>query len=136
MNDKDIEVAKHRLNDVKHKYVDEYYGKTSTHATKYDEGKPAFSNIPRLALLEVTKVMTHGANKYGKFNYSGQIENTRLTDALERHLNQYLVGEDIDESGYNHIAHVAANALMLLDNILTGNIIDNRNKVYNECKKD
>jgi len=101
-------------------------------AKKFDEGKPGFSNIPRLALLEVAKVMTHGANTYGKFNYSGEIEATRLTDALERHLSKYLINEDIDESGYHHIAHVAANALMLLDGILTNKVLDNRNPIYDK----
>ncbi len=100
-------------------------------ALKFDEGKPGYSNIPRLALTEVAKVMTHGSLKYGKYNYSGEIESSRLTDALERHLNQYLTNKDIDESGYHHIAHVAANALMLLDGILTKKVIDNRNKIYN-----
>ena len=104
--------------------------KNFTEAKKFDEGKPGYSNIPRLALLEVAKVMTYGANNYGKYNYSGKIESSRLTDALERHLNKYMMNEDIDELSYHHIAHVAANALMLLDNILTKNIVDNRNKIY------
>jgi len=99
-------------------------------AKKNDNGKPGYSNVPRLALLEVTKVMTYGAKQYGKYNYSGQIESSRLTDALERHLNKYLTNEDIDESSYHHIAHVAANALMLLDGILTKQVTDDRNKIY------
>lgn len=108
----------------------EQYNRLNNIAKKFDEGKPGYSNIPRLALNEVAKVMTYGANKYGKYNYSGEIDSSRLTDALERHLNQYLINEDIDESGYHHIAHVAANALMLLDGILTGKVLDNRNKIY------
>ena len=99
-------------------------------AKKFDIGKPGFSNIPRLALLEVAKVMTYGAKKYGKFNYSGTIDATRLTDALERHLNQYLCGVDIDESKSHHVAHIACNALMLLDSILIGKVNDDRNKAY------
>lgn len=103
-------------------------------AKKFDKGKPCFSNVPRLALLEVAKTMTYGAHKYGRFNYSGEINNLRLTDALERHLNQYLLGKDLDESGYSHIAHIACNSLMLLDSILTGKIKDVRNKVYKQVK--
>lgn len=99
-------------------------------ALKHDLGKPEYSNLPRLALLEVVKVMTYGKNNYGKYNYSGSIESSRLTDALERHLNKYLTNEDIDESSYHHIAHVAANALMLLDGILTKQVTDDRNKIY------
>ena len=101
-------------------------------AKKFDDGKPGFSNLPRLALLECAKVMTFGAKKYGKFNYSKGIELTRLTDALERHLNSYLTGEDIDESKHSHLAHIACNALMLLDSELTGQLIDDRNKIYKQ----
>jgi len=104
-------------------------------ARKFDKGKPGFSNVPRLALLEVAKVMSHGAKKYGKYNYSGTMDNTRLTDALERHLSAYLCGDDIDQSGYHHVAHMACNALMLLDGILTGKVKDNRNKVYKSIKQ-
>jgi hypothetical protein len=102
-------------------------------ATKHDQGKPSFSAIPQLALLEVCKGFSHGKNKYGKFNYSQPMEATRLTDALQRHLNQYLTfsdKNDIDESGVHHLANVACNALMLLDQILTGKVIDDRNQVY------
>lgn len=101
-------------------------------ARKNDENKPGFSNVPRLALLEVAKVMSKGKENYGKFNYSGEIDATRLSDALERHLNAYLTGIDLDTSGYHHIAHVAANALMLLDGIITGKVKDDRNIVYKE----
>jgi len=97
---------------------------------KFDEGKPKFTMIPQLALREVAKVFTYGANKYGEFNYSGKGEVLRYIDALQRHSNQFLTGEDIDESNIHHLACVAANALMALDGILTGNIIDNRNKAY------
>ena len=104
-------------------------------AKKEDVGKPGFSNVPRLALLEVSKVMTNGKEKYGKFNYSGEIDATRLSDALERHLNAYLTGEDLDTSGSSHIAHIAANALMLLDGIITGKVKDDRNEVYKEYRE-
>jgi hypothetical protein len=104
--------------------------KKDIEAKKDDIGKPGYSNVPRLALAEVAKVMSYGKERYGKYNYSGSIESSRLTDALERHLNKYLLNEDIDESSYHHIAHVAANALMLLDGILTKQVTDDRNKIY------
>ena len=97
---------------------------------KFDQGKPKFTMIPQLALKEVAKVFTHGADKYGEFNYSGNGDVLRYIDALHRHTNQYLTGEDIDESGVHHLACVAANALMALDGILNNSINDNRNKTY------
>jgi hypothetical protein len=97
---------------------------------KFDQGKPKFTMIPQLALKEVAKVFTHGADKYGEFNYSGNGDVLRYIDALHRHINQYLTGEDTDESGVHHLACVAANALMALDGILNNSINDNRNKTY------
>jgi hypothetical protein len=103
---------------------------------KFDQGKEKFTMIPQLALKEVAKVFTHGAEKYGEFNYSGKGDVLRYIDALHRHTNQYLTGEDIDESGVHHLACVAANALMALDAILNKTINDNRNKAYGEKNMD
>ncbi len=107
----------------------------SKKAKKLDNEKPRFSLIPQLAIIEVIKGFEHGAIKYGQYNYSIGIENTRLLDAAWRHMNAYLSGEDIDESGVEHLALIACNCLMALDNKLTGNEIDNRNEVYKKIKK-
>lgn len=103
---------------------------------KFDQGKEKFTMIPQLAIREVAKVFTHGADKYGEFNYSGKGDVLRYMDALQRHTNQYLIGEDIDESGVHHLACVAANALMTLDGILNKSINDNRNKAYEKKNMD
>lgn len=109
--------------------------KEESKATKHDSNKPSFSSIPQKALLEVAKGFSHGKEKYGLFNYSGEMEVLRYMDALQRHTNQYLTGEDIDESGVHHLALIACNALMALDSILTNKSIDNRNKVYKNAEK-
>ncbi len=99
-------------------------------ATKFDTGKPSFTSIPQLALLEVAKGFTIGLDKYGRFNYSGKMDVTRYLDALNRHQSAYLTGESIDECGIHHLALVACNALMALDGIYTGNTIENINPAY------
>lgn len=109
-----------------------------TKVIKHDEGKPSFTSIPQLALAEVAKAFTSGIDKYGKFNYSGEIPVLRYIDALERHVNKYLTysnENDIDESGVHELACVAANALMALDGILIGKVIDDRNKAYIKMNK-
>lgn len=111
--------AKERLEEVKCKL-----------ATKFDQGKPSFTSIPQLALLEVAKGFTVGKEKYGQYNYSGKMEVTRYLDALNRHMSAYLRGESIDECGVHHLGLVACNALMALDGIFTGNTIENINPVY------
>lgn len=97
---------------------------------KFDEGKPDFTLIPQEALLELAKVFTHGANKYGKHNYSLGTDYSRYIAAAHRHINQWLRGEDIDEIGTNHLANAAASLLMVLDNQKTNKGTDDRNKVY------
>lgn len=99
-------------------------------AIKHDDSKPKFSNLPQLALDEIIKGFEAGEIKYGKFNYSEGMDHMRLFDALQRHARAYLKGEDIDESGVHHLALVACNAMMLLDNIKTGKGEDTRNKIY------
>lgn len=106
----------------------------NTGAKKYDEKKPKFSMLPQKALLEVSRSFTHGAKKYGKFNYSNPIEYTRLTDAAQRHINKALMRKDYDEDSGDdklyHIANAIASLMMLLDNQITGVIIDDRNPIY------
>lgn len=97
-------------------------------AKKDDQLKPRFSLVPQYAILEVIKGFEYGANKYGMYNYSNGMEHTRYTDAAFRHMNAYLRNEDIDESGIHHLALVACNALMALENIITNQGVDNRNK--------
>ncbi len=97
---------------------------------KFDEGKPDFTLIPQEALLEVAKVFTHGAAKYGRWNYSLGTDYTRYIAAAQRHINQWLRGEDIDEISTNHLSNAIASLMMVLDNQKTGKGIDNRNKVY------
>lgn len=97
---------------------------------KHDAGKPNFTLIPQEALLELAKVFTHGADKYGKWNYSLGTDYTRYIAAAQRHINQWLRGENIDEIGTNHLANAAASLLMILDNQLTKVGNDDRNKIY------
>lgn len=100
-------------------------------AKKFDNNKPKLSLIPQQALLEVAKVFTFGAAKYGSYNHSGGFEWTRLVDANQRHVSAWLMNEDLDkESKLNHIAHAVASLMMLMDQIKTGKGKDDRNKVY------
>lgn len=102
----------------------------SDETVKHDDGKPDFTLIPQEALLEVAKAFTHGATKYGKDNYSLGTNYRRYVAAAQRHINQWLRGEDIDESGTNHLSNAISSLMMVLDNQLTNKGTDDRNKVY------
>ena len=79
------------------------------------QGKLRWSLMPLESLEEVMKVIDFGANKYAPNTWQNNTIQ-ECYDALFRHLKEWKV-KDIpidEESGLNHMAHVAANALMIL----------------------
>ena len=82
---------------------------------KFDSNKPKLSLVSLESVAGEAAAMTYGANKYGKNNYKGGMDWSRLLDAALRHISQYNSGEDLDkESGLNHIYHAKANLGMLI----------------------
>lgn len=93
--------------------------------------KPRMSLIPQLAIVKVANVFGYGAEKYELYNFSKGAKNTTYTDAALRHINRYLLNEDVDdESGMEHLAHAVSCLLMCLDNDLNGTTIEDRNQTY------
>lgn len=85
-------------------------------AVKFDEGKPPLGLISRTALLEEAKVMAFGEAKYGRHNWKGGMDFSRLGDAMLRHTYAFLDGEDFDpETGLSHLAHARCCAAFLLE---------------------
>ena len=85
--------------------------------SKHDSGKPLMGAVPPNALLAVAKVLTFGAEKYGRDNWR-QVENaeTRYLDAALRHINAYQRGEAVDqESGESHLAHAVCSLMFMLE---------------------
>ena len=71
--------------------------------------------VPPEAIIEVGKVFTYGANKYGKDNWRKGISFSKLFGATLRHLYKWFIGNDVDEeSGLSHLSHALANVMMLL----------------------
>jgi hypothetical protein len=81
---------------------------------KFDNEKPPITIIPKEAIYEMAKAFQYGAGKYGRNNFKGGIEFTRLADATMRHLLEFINGEDFDkESSNNHLGHALASLAML-----------------------
>jgi len=81
---------------------------------KDDYSKPMVDLLVPEFLEELAKVMTMGAKKYGLYNWQNNLDKRRILAALYRHILAYHEGEIYDkESGLNHMAHVAANAMFL-----------------------
>ena len=85
---------------------------------KLDSGKPRMALVLKgfsLALTEVAKVGTYGAEKYSDFGFLDVPDGcNRYQDAMMRH---FLDGalESIDASGFEHDAMVAWNAIASLE---------------------
>ena len=89
---------------------------------KYDKGKPRYGLLPWRQVDDVVRVLTHGAEKYGDYNWQG-VEEQRYKDALGRHISAFMEGEYLDEeTGLPHLAHAVCNCLFIMW------IHDNKNK--------
>ena len=82
--------------------------------SKFDQGKPRISLIPKEAIWATARAMSYGEKKYGTHNFRNGISYSRLADACMRHLTVWLEGENIDkESGNSHLDHALASLAML-----------------------
>jgi hypothetical protein len=74
---------------------------------KFDGGKLEYGLIPPLALEEMVKVLTFGAQKYERDNWKHVDDaKRRYFDAMQRHIWAWKQDEQIDpESGIHHLAH-------------------------------
>ena len=113
------------------KHIDKLVNGSATgQATKFDDGKPRWDLLPYDALNAVTRVMMHGAGKYGDRNWLQGGPWGRFYAATFRHLTAWFLGENNDpDSGESHIAHACCNILFLLTYILRGLGDDNRDKL-------
>lgn len=81
---------------------------------KFSKHKPKPSLIPASTLRALAEVLTYGANKYEKDNWKKCDDISEYTDALIRHLTDYLDGITHDtESGLPVMWCILANAAFL-----------------------
>jgi hypothetical protein len=96
--------------------------------TFWGVNKPSAHGLPPVAILEVGRVMAHGAAKYGLMNWRDQeISISTYYNAALRHLFAMWDGEWVDpESGCPHVAHVMAGMALMLDAKALGKLNDDR----------
>lgn len=103
----------------------------------FESGKSRLDQLPPKATVKLGEVFGYGAKKYGNWNwaeYAGEWSDQQLIGSTLRHLMAYQAGEDIDpESGLTHLAHAAANAMMLLELKINNKGTDDRNPLYRRC---
>ena len=84
---------------------------------KYDSAKPRMNLLPPKAIIEVSKVLTFGAEKYDAENWRklDDLQNRYTAGAL-RHIFAHMDGEELDpESGTSHLAHALCCLLFKLE---------------------
>ena len=92
------------------------------------KSKPQLAIIPTISEQCEAKALALGAEKYGFYNWrKSPVETMTYLNAIKRHLNAFIDGEDIDpESGVSHLGHIKAGCSILLDAEKTGTLLDNR----------
>ncbi len=109
--------------------VDTLFGGTTSENPKESEGmkKCPMQLLPPEFLIQTANVMGFGADRYGAWNFrETPIKLSTYQGAMMRHLVAIANGEDIDESGFPHVAHIAASAAIILDAAKHGKLIDDR----------
>ena len=87
---------------------------------KHDSGKPQYSLLPTRPLEVLVKIYGMGAEKYSRDNWRKGCEYSRIYDALQRHLNAFWGGEDLDkESGLPHVIHAAWGCFTLCEFLMS-----------------
>lgn len=85
---------------------------------KYDQEKAPLGLIPPETLFQIAKVFGFGAEKYGINNWRKDGNSTswiRTYSSIQRHLNAWLSGQDLDpESGQSHLAHATTQLMILM----------------------
>jgi hypothetical protein len=92
------------------------------------DGKAPLERLERAADEPISRVLQHGAEKYGARNWRRDaIRITTYVAAVRRHIAALNDGEDIDpDSGEHHMAHIGANVHVFLDALAHGTLIDDR----------
>lgn len=81
---------------------------------KHDTGKVDLSIVPEALDYAAARALTFGASKYGRNNFKGGIDYTRVIGAALRHLKAWNEREENDsESSLSHLDHAIACMAML-----------------------
>jgi hypothetical protein len=103
---------------------------------RLNKNKLRLDLVPTSGTREVAKVLEKGLLKYDENNWKRGMKWTTVLASLERHLMSFKEGEDFDkESGLLHVAHIACNAMFLIEYYSTYPQGDNRSVLYKVPKR-
>jgi len=99
----------------------------TTGGIKDNRSKPRVDLLPSLPLIEISKVMSYGASRYGDNNWRLGLPWCDTYGSIQRHLLAWKNREDIDaDTRLSHLAHAGAQLLYLLEYELTHTGTDDR----------
>jgi hypothetical protein len=100
-----------------------------TVAIKHDTQKVRLDLLSPIAITEIGKVLTFGAEKYADHNWRNGFKWSRLLGAALRHLMAFMGGQDKDpETNLSHLAHAGCCIMFLLEHEVTHKELDDRYK--------
>lgn len=88
---------------------------TNNLGARFNEGKLRWRNFPLFLIKPLMEVAQFGESKYDTYNFLKGGSQNQYLDCIKRHLEQFESPFEPDndpESGVNHLAHVAWNALV------------------------
>ncbi len=114
---------------------------------RFNKGKLRWRNFPMFLMRPLVKIGHKGEEKYGTYNFLKGLPLSDTMDSLHRHLDAFMDPNQPDtdeESGQNHLAHVAWNALVAVYHMTVRPELDDRYKpkkgprpdVYTHAVKD
>jgi len=120
--------------------MDDINTKQTTAGQKFDGDKERFDLIPVKPMMQLARLFTKGAGKYGVRNWEKGIEFGRLYSAMERHMKKWFGGELFDPvDGQHHLTAVIWNAMVLMELEETHPECDDRqpqNKRFTNSEED
>lgn len=83
-------------------------------AKHFSGGKVPLHQLPRWVLWQVAKALKYGELKYGKWNWRAGMPFTEILDSAQRHMDDWLEGNDLDhESRLHHLDHAICDLMFL-----------------------
>jgi hypothetical protein len=88
--------------------------KTVIQGDRFNDGKLKWSLVDLDTFEPMVRVLEFGAKKYAAHNWKNGLKTTEIVESLQRHINAFMRGENIDpESGLPHIGHMQCNLMFL-----------------------
>jgi hypothetical protein len=103
-------------------------GKATNPKEEFGDDKIPFHLFPETATAAGALAFLEGGLKYGRMNWRAMgVKATTYNNALRRHMNDWMEGEDIDpDSGLSHLYKALACVAILIDAEVQGNLTDDR----------